>query len=186
MKMKVDILQYSKMLADNQINIIYNGPIWPDKLENFADILQRQFDFDKLPLNISQSVFSVFIEQLNNMIMYSAEKENIDYHDKNMEVSKGTFILGAQDKTYYVQTGNAMKNSNVELLKKRIDYLNTLDKKELRQYYKQQIHGEDDNPESKGGGIGLIEIARRSSSGIEYEITPLGDDLSYFTMYVVI
>jgi hypothetical protein len=185
--MKVDILQYSKMLADNQIYIIYNGPIWSDKLESFADILQRQFDFDKLPLNVSQSIFSVFIEQMNNMIMYSAEKEYIDYQDnKQMEVSKGTFILGAQDKTYYVQTGNPMKNSNVELLKSRIDYLNTLDKKELRQYYKQQMHSEDDNPASKGAGIGLIEIARRATSRIEYDITPLENDLSYFTMYVTI
>jgi hypothetical protein len=185
--MKVDILQYSKMLADNQIYIIYNGPVWSEKLESFAEILQRQFDFDKLPLNVSQSVFSVFVEQMNNMILYSAEKELIHQPDnKDMEVAKGTFIMGAHDKTYYIQSGNIIKNSNVELLKNRIDYLNTLDKQELRQYYKQQMHEEDDNPESKGGGIGLIEIARRASSRIDYEITPLENDLSYFAMYVTI
>jgi hypothetical protein len=185
--MKVDILQYSKMLEDNQIHIIYNGPIWSEKLESFADILQRQFDFDKLPLNVSQSVFSVFVEQMNNMILYSAEKEMVHHADnKDREVAKGTFIMGAHDKTYYIQSGNVIKNSNVDMLKNRIDHLNTMDKNELRQYYKQQMHAEDDNPDSKGGGIGLIEIARRATSKIEYEITPLDNDLSFFAMYVTI
>nr|AGS53336.1 FIG062788: hypothetical protein [uncultured bacterium contig00014] len=185
--MKVDIFQYSKMLAKNHINIIYNGPLWAEKLEIFADILQRQLDSDELSLNVSQSVFSVFIEQINNMILYSAEKEYIDHPDnEHLEVSRGTFILGAQDKTYYIQSGNVIKNSHVDMLKNRIDYLNTLDKKELRKYYMQQMNSENDNPESKGAGIGLIEIARRATSRIDYEITPLGGGLSYFTMYVVI
>jgi len=48
------------------------------------------------------------------------------------------------------------------------------------------MKSENDNPESKGAGLGLTEIARRATSKIEYEFLPYGEDLSYFTMYVTV
>jgi negative regulator of sigma E activity len=48
------------------------------------------------------------------------------------------------------------------------------------------MKSENDNPESIGTGIRHTEIARRTSSKIEYEFVPYGDGLSYFTMYVKI
>jgi hypothetical protein len=102
------------------------------------------------------------------------------------ESSIGTFILGKEGKTYYIQTGNVMKSKNVEMVKNKLDYLNTLDKQALRKYYKEQSKLENDNPESKGAGLGFIEIARRISSKIEYSFTPYGENHTFFTMYITI
>ena len=185
--MKFDILEYKNMLSINHISIIYSGPIWAEKLDGLAEMLQRRLDFDNLPLAVSQSIFSIFVEQMNNMIMYSAEKECFEQaSNPHLEVSKGIFILGMQDKTYFIQSGNVIKSNSVEVLRSRIDHLNTLDKKELREYHKQQIRAENEHPESKGAGIGLTEIARRATSKIDYEFIPYGDGLSYFTMYVTV
>jgi hypothetical protein len=185
--MKFNTLEYSKILAENNIGIIYSGPLWADGIDGMAEFLQRRLDIDDMPLNASQAVFSVFVEQMNNMLMYSAEKQCREQQDAaNREASKGIFVLGNHDKSYFIQTGNVIKNSSVELLMGRIDHLNTLDKKELRQLYKEQMKAENDNPESKGAGIGLTEIARRATSKIEYEFTPYAEDLSYFAMYVTI
>jgi hypothetical protein len=140
-----------------------------------------------MPLSASQSVFSVFVEQMNNMMMYSAEEEILHRgEDKLIKAPKGIFILGTVESTYFVQTGNVMKTTNVNMLKERIDNLNQMDKQELRKFYRQKIKEEDNNPESKGAGIGLIEIARRATSKIEYEFTPYGEEYAYFTLYVTI
>jgi hypothetical protein len=185
--MRLNILEYSRMLADNNISIIYSGPLWAEGIDGMAEFLQRRLDMDDMPLNVSQSVFSVFVEQMNNMLMYSAEKGKQEHSGIGiMEASRGVFVLGSHDKSYYIQTGNVVKNSNVEILKSRIDLLNTLDKKELRNLYKEQLRSDNDNPESRGAGLGLTEIARRASSKIEYEFVPYSDGLSYFTMYVTI
>jgi hypothetical protein len=183
--MKFNILEYSKLLAKHNISIIYSGPLWAEGINGMAEFLQKRLDMDDMPLSASQSVFSVFVEQMNNMLMYSAEKEK--HPEKSAaEMATGIFVLGSLDKSYYVQTGNVIKNSSVGLLKERIDFLNTLDKQELRQFYKEQIKTENDNPESKGAGLGLTEIARRAASKIEYEFIPYGEGLSYFTMYVTV
>jgi hypothetical protein len=180
-------MEYGKLLAEHNISIIYSGPLWAEGIDGMAEFLQKRLDMDDMPLSASQAVFSVFVEQMNNMLMYSADKEKHERHEaKTAEMSNGIFVLGSYDKSYYIQTGNVINNSNIGLLKDRIDFLNTLDKKELRQFYKEQMKTGDNNPESKGAGLGLTEIARRAASKIEYEFIPYGEGLSYFSMYVAI
>ena len=185
--MKFDLKTHNRILADHYISVFYSGPILAGGIDGLAEMLQRRLDFDALPLNLSQSVFSVFVEQMNNMLMYSAEKDGFEHLDsRHSKMSKGVFVLGIQNKKYFLQTGNVVTNINAEILKRRIDHLNSLNKKELRMYFRERAKAEDDNHKSKGAGLGLIEIARRSNSGIEYEISPHADGLSYFTMYVTI
>jgi len=182
-----DMLKHHKTLRENQITLIYSGPLWAEGIGGVAGTLKKRLEFDELPLETSQEVFSVFVEQMNNMLMYSTEKEQFESPgDLHSETPKGTFILGTKGKGYFIQTGNMMKNENVELVKKRIDYLNTLDKQELREYYKKQVRLEPSNPDSKGAGLGLIEIARRISTKIEYSFTPCDEGFTFFTMYVTI
>ena len=182
--MRLNILEYSKLLAEHNISMIYSGPLWAEGIDGMAEFLQKRLDMDDMPLSESQAVFSVFVEQMNNMLLYSVEKEK---HERpEAETSSGIFVLGTCDKSYYVQTGNVIKDSSVKILKERIDFLNKLDKKELRQFYKEQMKAENDNPESKGAGLGLTEIAKRATSKIEYEFIPYSEGLSYFTMHVTV
>jgi hypothetical protein len=175
------------MLAENDIGIIYSGPIWAGGIDGMAEMLLKRLEYDDISLNVSQSVFSTFVEQMNNMLMYSAENEKRhDTREGRKKKSRGIYIIGIKNSEYFIQTGNVVTDRISEILKERIDYLNTLDKKEMRQYYKELLKAEDDNPESKGAGIGLIEIARRTSSPIEYSFEPLADGLQYFTMYITI
>jgi len=185
--MKFDIRQYYKTLDEDSILIIYSGPIWADGIDGLAEMLLKRLEFDESSLGASQAVFSIFVEQVNNMMMYSTEKEyKNDANGNTLEISKGIFILGVQQSAYFVQSGNLVTNSNAEMLKNKIDHLNSLDKKQLRQYHKERLKAENDNPESKGAGLGLIEVARRATSPIEYDFEPYDDQRQYFTMYVTV
>jgi hypothetical protein len=184
--MMIDARQYSKLLEDNNIRMVYSGPIWANGIDGMAEMLSKRMEFDEMPLSASRSVFSIFVEQINNMMMYSAEKEEKHTHEgATLEVSKGIFIMGVQDDCYFVESGNKVTDKSAEILKNRLDYINTLDKKQLRQYYKEQMYA-DENSESRGAGIGLIEIARRASGPIEYDFEPCGEGLQYFTMFATV
>ena len=182
------VLGYYNLIKDNNIIIIYNGPIWSEVVEDIGLTVKKRLEIDDLPLTISQSVFSVFVEQMYNIVHYSVEREQFQAPEsgKAYDVASGVFILGAKDKHYYIQCGNKIRNEQSQLIKERIDYLNTLDKPGLRKYYKERMRAEDDNPDSKGAGIGLIEIARRTSGKMEYQFMPLEDGYSFFTLYVTV
>lgn len=185
--MILDMLEYYTMVKEKGLSIIYSGPIWADGVEGLGNTLRKRLEFDALPLSSSQAVFSVFVEQMNNMLMYSTDKDSHQSRDGGeFDVSSGVFVLGSRDRQYFLQSGNMMETKDAPLMKERIDHLNTLDKNGLRQYYKEQIKTDNPNHGSKGAGLGLIEIARRASSKIEYRFQPLAEGKTFFSMFVTI
>ncbi len=182
-----NMMKYYKLLREHNINVIYSGPVWSDGIESVGGMLKKRMELDSLPLSASMSVFSVFVEQMNNILLYSEDKlqDTTCEHD-GAPVSCGVFVVGTKGKSYYLQTGNVVNKKQAELIKARVDHLNTLDKSDLRKFYKEKLRSEDENKDSKGAGIGLIEIARRASSKIDYELEPYDDESLFFTMHVTI
>jgi hypothetical protein len=181
--MEFNIRHFNKMLDENNIYVSYSGPIWANGVDGIAEMILNRFEYDDIPFSASQSIFSIFVEQINNMMMYSAEKEQRKTSEGRVtNVSRGVFILGIKDSSYFIQTGNWVTEYSAEILKIRIDHLNTLDKKEMRRFYKQQMQAENENMESCGAGIGLIEIARRATGPIEYSFEPQAEGIKYFTL----
>jgi hypothetical protein len=178
-----NMLEYYNMIKKFNVDIIYSGALWSDGIEGLGYTLRKHMELEHMPLSASQSVFSVFVEQMNNMLMYAAEREDIEGHP---DAPKGIFILSSKGKVYKAQSGNVMKLERAELIKSRIDHLNTMDKAALRKHYMEKVRGENTNPESKGAGIGLIEIAKRASAPIEYEFVPYDDGRVFFTICVTI
>jgi len=183
--MVLNMREYTDKFKDMNISISYNGPLWIDGIKGIAEMVKTSLAGDELPSGASKAIFSVFVEQTTNMIMHSAEKELYTQLDTE-EVSIGMLALGNRGNAYFIQTGNAITSSSAENIKSKIDHLNTLDKKELRQYQKEKMRGENDNPESKGAGLGLIEIARRATAPIKYTLEPIDENHTYFTLYVEI
>jgi len=63
---------------------------------------------------------------------------------------------------------------------------------EIKQAYRQQLkndHHQQQNPSSKGAGLGFLTLARDACQPIEYAIAPVpeaANDLAYFYLTAVI
>ncbi len=185
--MILNMLEYNKMTRENNIHVMFYGPIWAGGLEGIYTTLQKVLEAEKLPFSLSQAVFSVFVEQVRQILRYSVEEEQFSSETtgENFDAASGVLALGRVEKKYFLQHGHKIKTEQGDKLKNEIDFLNMLDKKELRKYYMEQIKGEWD-PKSKEAKIGLIEIARRASSKMEYNFMPLDERHSFFTLFVTI
>jgi hypothetical protein len=175
------------MTKKYNMDIIYSGPLWANGIEAVGKMLRTRLELDEIPLSASQLVFSVFVEQMNNMLMYAEDyKPEGEERERADFPHKGMFVFGVKDNIYSLQTGNLMRSDRTSLIKDRIDILNTLATKGLRKYYMQTMRSEDDNIDSKGAGLGLIEIAKCANAPIEYEFIPVSEDLTFFSMLVTI
>jgi len=187
--MNPDFSEYKKAFADEHTVLSYNGPLWSTGIYGIAEMFRQYLDLDGQPSNTSLAIFAVFIEQLNNMMMHSAERVRISHPDgEHSESPKGSFLLGNKDGVYFLYSGNYVTSENADILKERINSLNQTEKKELMKGYKFEARNDDENEssDSKGAGIGLYEIALRASSKIEYEITTHQNGKLYFNMYVTV
>ncbi len=88
-----------------------------------------------------------------------------------MIAGSGIVTIGKTSDGYFVSSGNLIENCDAESLKTRIESLAGLDKAALKKLYKEQLR-KDLSPDSAGAGLGLIDMAKRSSRSLEYSISP--------------
>ena len=67
----------------------------------------------------------------------------------------------------------------------KIDYINSLNRDELKAYYK-EILNNGELSEKGGGGLGLIDIAKKSRNKLQYSFREIDEDYSFFTLTVKI
>ena len=89
------------------------------------------------------------------------------------------------DKIYSLTTGNLILNSQVDHLKEKIDMINKYDKKGLKEFFVKSLSGQTIKSDSTGN-MGLIDMARKSGSKLDYQFEQVNELYSYYIVTVKI
>ncbi|PLX11621.1 MAG: hypothetical protein C0594_03385, partial [Marinilabiliales bacterium] len=81
-------------------------------------------------------------------------------------------------------TGNLVENTNIPPIEKLLKKINSLEKDELKKYYKEVLL-EGEISDKGGAGLGLIDMARKSGNKLSYDFKNVSDDLSYFYLHTI-
>lgn len=180
--MSFNLYSFYQELKTNGISFSYSGPLAQEGLEGISQTLRKKLEADEIEFSASQAIFSVFVEEVQNILNYSAERQT---YQKSGELAAGVFVIGHDERGYFVLCGNKIYAKDCGFLAAKIEELRGLSKDELKTLFKQRRKMEPE-PQSKGAGLGLIEIARRSGNPIEYSFEPIDDTFSFFSMRVII
>lgn len=142
----------------------YSGVFSYKFMIEFGERFTAAFE-DKLPNKVFRASYFVLNELTQNVSYYSEQKEKLD--DKIYGCGKITVEIS--DDHILFTTINPISNDTAARLQSKLDIYNNLSPEELKQLSKEKRKLDQEN-ESKGGGIGLIEIIRKSKSKIEYKI----------------
>lgn len=184
--MKFDLYDFYQDVKTKKILYFYCGPIAHSSIEAASYTLRKHLEFEEAGNSTTQAVFSIFIEQAQNILNYSAEKLGNQDDDQENELRFGVVVIGNEgDNGYFICCGNRIHVNDVVQLKNRIETVRNLSKEELKTLYKEKRRQEPE-PGSKGAGLGLIEIARKSSRPPEYNFTPINESFSFFSIRVVV
>jgi hypothetical protein len=182
--MKFDLLEFYGTLKKKGIIFCFSGPISQDIIEGIGTTLRQKMELEETGLNASQKVFAIFVEQMQNIVNYSAETVlPSDRDSAGMRV--GVLIVGQEDGRLYVLTGNRVRKEDTGPLKEQLTHLRQLDKEDLKLLYRDRRKMAAP-PESKGAGLGFIEIARKASMPLEFSFVPIDRDHVFFTLEVVV
>ena len=103
----------------------------------------------------------------------------------NVAPRSAIFMIGKTGPEYTILTGNYILSENVEKLKTNLDKINSIDKEQLKEYYK-EILNNDEFSEKGGGGLGMIDIARKSGQKLNYNFLPVDNIYSFFSLNIKI
>lgn len=177
-----ELFDIRSILRKQGIIFAYSGPVTETVLSGVGEAIKQKLVIDDADTKTLRSVFAVFVEQMQNMIHYSAEKMPKRISESPFtELRYGILTIGREGDDYVVHAGNLVVRSDVERLQLRLSEIRSMNKEELRALRKERLRS-DPEEGSKGAGIGFMEIARRSSKPIEFDFTDVDDEHAFFAL----
>ncbi len=168
---------FDAMVRDN-LGYIYRGEFNDDIADNILSLTEVSLQAQEESSKIKKRVYAIMVEGLQNITRHQDEGSALSSDYKSM------FVLQKVQDKYYITTGNLIENNNIDIVKDLITKINSLDKDELKQYYKQVLK-EGTLSDKGGAGLGLIDMARKSGNKLSYLFKPLQDNLSYFYLHTM-
>ena len=177
----INLYDYKQKLQDDGIIFSFSGPMSHEIIEGIGSAIRVKIgEGANGDRKAALKVFAIFVEQVENVINYSVEK---DYEES--QLSFGIVVIGRKDDHFFISGGNKIQTAKVEKLESNLSKLISMNKDELKAFYKEKRRSakEDD---SKGAGIGFIEMARKSTKPIEYSFETIDSEYSFFTIKISI
>ncbi|OQY03321.1 MAG: hypothetical protein B6I20_05255 [Bacteroidetes bacterium 4572_117] len=166
-------------LISNGINIVYIGKFNHNVIKMFSSMAEEDMEDSTLDRITKKRVYHAIVETLQNMARHSDE-----IAAKN-NVGRGLFMIGKKRDKYFIITSNRIKKSQIVKVEESLRQINKASLKELNKMHFEQL--KDGKISEKGGaGLGLIDIARKTSKKILYNFVSINKHYSYFLMKVVI
>jgi len=168
------------VLQGQNIVFCYSGYVTEKILTAIGETIRQKLALEEADLTTTKRVFSIFVEGVQNVIRYSAERipqETEGVH----ELRYGLVAIGNENGGTFVQCGNLILNEDVPAMKDRVGQLEGKDKDELKKLYKQKML-EGPEVHSKGASLGLVEMARRAGQPMEFAFEPINEQHTFFCM----
>jgi hypothetical protein len=175
---------FKRDLDQRGIIFSFSGYLSEEILYSLGNALRQKMTLEDANVSTVKKVFSVFVEQAQNIIRYSADKLSGD-GSKSIELSSGMVTIGTENNHFFIVCANVVLASDEPRLRERLERLRSMDRDAIKAYYKEQLR-EAPEEQSKGATIGLIEIARRASEPIEFDFDPIDNEKFFFCMKVSI
>ena len=171
---------FKRRLDENGVFFTFNGPMSHEFLVQIGSLLRQKLSLDAVQKETLLKVFALVVEQAQNIIFYSSEVHETK-GDIAGDVGIGVITMGVEQGHYFILCGNKIRNDQVAALRNRLQVLKNMTAEELKAHYKERRRA-DAHEGSKGAGLGFIEMARKSSSAIEFDFRKLDELNSYFTI----
>jgi hypothetical protein len=127
--------------------------------------------------SVVKKVFSALIEGLQNIRIHGLKKAGL----KNLSF----FICSKNAEDYVFFFSNLIDKKGEDFVQKAINGINKMSKEDLKAYYLQQLSN-GKMTEKGGGGLGFITLGLKSDTPLEYNLIPIEEDLSLFTLRMTV
>ncbi|HCY00109.1 MAG TPA: hypothetical protein DG754_08225 [Bacteroidales bacterium] len=167
-------------MATNGFPLIYKGEMNHQIMRSLAFMANRKIAEKNLSTSIRKRVFHIMIECLQNITKHSD-----DFDKDESQIGNGLFIVGQEKESFYVVTGNLVRNEKLKALEERLITINNADRNMLKKIFLKQMM-EGSLNEKGGAGLGLIDIARKSGKKLFHHFVPYDNERHYFLFAVTI
>jgi hypothetical protein len=160
-----------KMMKEH-LMFAYRGVVTNENSVPLLMLLEKEMENSEFGFVGRKRLFMFVLESLQNVSRHS---------NKSLYADMSLVVYSKTGSGYTVTTGNVLPSAKINDLKVKLDEINNLDTKDIRNVYRQMLSASEFS--NKGGaGLGLIEMAKKTGNKLDYDFVPIDDEYSYYIL----
>lgn len=163
-------------LNEQKVMLLYKSDFSQEGMLPIVDMMENNLSRVASTNLIQKKVMYVLVELFQNIVKHASTSSGRQ---------EGVLLVTEAGEGYEIYTGNFISNTDIPMLDKHLNNLNSLSQQELKVLYKKELIKTPKNRRG-GAGLGLIETARNSSGRFSFGFLPAGNTLSFFTLGIKI
>lgn len=148
----------------------FNNDMVTEKLISISEDYIESSNLKKLQKKISFLITECF----QNIIRHTQKNDSIEF-----ENYPDLFQINILEDRVVLTSCNLIQNKNISNLENKILYVNSLEPTELKNHY-QNVLNNSGFSEKGGAGLGIIQMARKSSFPLKYSFKDIGSGYHLF------
>ncbi|MCA1757106.1 MAG: SiaB family protein kinase [Bacteroidales bacterium] len=158
------------IMRDERLMFVYRGTITNENSESLLMLLEKEMEESDFGFPGRKRLFMFVMESLQNVSRHSTSQSESDM---------SLVIYSRTDRGYRVTTANVIGKEDSRGLREQLDLINSMDAAGLKNLYLQKLINEGFS-EKGGAGLGLIEMARKLGSRLDYDFIDIDGERFYF------
>jgi hypothetical protein len=171
-----DILQ---VMEQNNVLLAFTGEFDMRVINALVTSVRERLNNVESNFVIQKKVYNVMVECLENILKHSKSAVQDDVGLRSFAI----FTLNKKGNDYFLVTGNYIQSKSVDYLKNMIDKINTLDKGQQKKMYS-EILTNGAFSDKGGAGLGMIDIAIKSDSKLQYDFKKIDNENTFYVFQV--
>ena len=181
--MSFNVENYFSEKPDGNIILFYKGNVDSDVINHILDNVEDKMVAVNEQSRLRKKVYNVLVESLQNLY-HHVDKVPEDFEDQTAE-RYGMLAVKKVDTGYRIITGNFVHVDNIQKLEEKIKRINRSSHEEIKELYKFILNHQRISAKG-GGGLGLVDIARKTGNKLVYTFREYNDVYSFFYLDILV
>lgn len=181
--MGFDVESYLTEQKNGEVILYYKGNIDSEVINHVLDTVEDKLIQVNEQAKLRKKVYNVLVESLQNLY-HHVDKVPSDFEDQSAE-KYGLLMIKKIENGYKIITGNFIRKENIEKLEERIKRINRSSQEEIKELYKFILNHQRITNKG-GGGLGLVDIARKTGNKLGYQFKDYDNEHAFFYLDILV
>ena len=179
MSLKFD--QHIRKFVKGDIIFSFNKELSSSQITDDLLVIDQTLNNSDIDIKMRKRIFYITVEAIQNL--YHHKMSDKDAPDDTAKLC--WFFISKSGDDYSIVTGNFIKKENVEKIKNHLNKINLQKPDELKLLYTSILTNQQFSSKG-GGGLGMIDIARKAEGKYSYEFLPYKNNTVFFELQIPI
>lgn len=181
--MSFDLENLISDLKSRDVIFYFKGNIDSDAINNILDSVELNLITVNEHPRLRKKVYNVLVESIQNLY-HHADHVPVGFAANNPD-RYGIILMDKDDDGYRITTCNFISNLRVKELKEKINKINESSSEDIKELYK-EILNHQEITEKGLGGLGLVDIVRKTGNKLDYKFRKFDESYSSFYLSILV